>query len=79
MSLRSTKSRRGDGFALCGYAMMDAPVFEKSLPQELLTEHLQSVNQALGAKTKSLALTLGVNDAVVRPVDMPRLPVEAWW
>ena len=77
---RTTKAihlqRRGDGFALCGYAMMDASVFEKSLSLELLTEHLQAVNQALGAKTKALALTLGVNDAVVRPVDMPRLPVE---
>src|SRR5258706_10420702 len=77
---RTTKAihlqRRGDGFALGGYAMMDAPVFEKNLPLDLLKEHLQAVNQALGGKTKSLALTLGVNDAVVRPVDMPRLPME---
>jgi type IV pilus assembly protein PilM len=77
---RTTKAvnvqRRGDGFALSGYVMMDAPVFEKSLPIELLTEHLQAVNQALGGKNKSVALTVGVNDAIVRPVEMPRMPVE---
>jgi type IV pilus assembly protein PilM len=55
---------------------MDAPVYEKNLPVELLTEHLQAVNLALGGKTKMLAFTLGVNDALVRSVEMPRLPVE---
>jgi type IV pilus assembly protein PilM len=77
---RTTKAvsiqRRGDGFVLSGYTMMDAPVYEKSLPVELLTEHLQAISQALGGKTKSLALTVGVNDAVVRPVEMPRMPIE---
>jgi len=77
---RTTKAvslqRRGDGLVLSGYVLMDAPVFEKSLPIEILTEHLQAVNQALGGKNKSLALTVGVNDAIVRPVEMPRMPVE---
>src|SRR5438046_401786 len=77
---RTTKAialqRQGDGYALSGYAMMDAPVFEKNLPVELLTEHLQAINAALGGKTKSLVLTVGVNDAVVRPIEMPRMPIE---
>src|SRR5438876_3028912 len=68
--------RRGDSFALTGYAMLDAPVFDKTIPVELLTEHLQTLSQTLGTKTKLLALTVGVSDSVVRPVEMPRIPIE---
>src|SRR5262245_33123859 len=68
--------KRGGTFALTGYAMMDAPVFEKCVSIELLTEHLQTLAQSMPPKTKSLALTVGVSDSVVRPVDMPRIPME---
>ena len=65
--------RRGEDFALCGYALLDAPIFEKSLSLDLLTEHLQAVVQALQPKTKAVTLTLGVNDGVVRYTEMPRM------
>jgi len=43
---RTTKAvhmqRRGDTFALCGYALLDAPIFEKTLSAELLAEHLKA-------------------------------------
>lgn len=77
---RTTKAvhlqRRGESFALCRYAMLDAPIFEKTLSVDLLTEHLKAVSQALDARFKSVSLTIGVNDALVRHVEMPRLPVE---
>ncbi len=77
---RTTKAvhvhRRGQGFALCGYALLDAPIFDKSLSADLLTEHLKAVAQALKAKSKAVTLTLGVNDALVRHTEMPRLPVD---
>lgn len=77
---RTTKAvhvqRRGSGFALCGYTLLDAPIFEKTISAELLSEHLKSVNSALGSKAKSVTLTLGVTDGVVRPVDMPCLPMD---
>jgi type IV pilus assembly protein PilM len=77
---RTTKAvhlvRRGTGFALCRFALLDAPIFEKTLSAELLTEHLRAVSQALDAKTKSVALTMSVNDALVRHVDMPRMSVD---
>src|SRR5580765_4519263 len=77
---RTTKAvhvqRRGEGYALCGYVTVDAPIFEKSLSAELLSEHLKNVNQLLGNKAKSVALTVGVGDAVVRPVDMPLMPID---
>ena len=77
---RTTKAvhvqRRGQGFALCGYALLDAPIFDKTLSADLLTEHLKAVAQALGAKNKAVTLTVGVNDAVVRHTEMPRLPAD---
>src|SRR5436190_6140970 len=66
--------RRGDGYALTGYAMLDAPVYDKTMPIDLLTEHLQTLNKSIESKTKAVALAVGVNDSVVRPVEMPRMP-----
>jgi type IV pilus assembly protein PilM len=77
---RTTKAvnvqRRGDAFALCGYVLTDAPLYEKTLSAELLTEHLKTVTQSLGAKTKLVVLTVGVNDALLRTVEMPVLPPD---
>src|SRR5438552_14421503 len=68
--------RRGDGFAICGSAFLDAPIFEKNLSVEMLAEHLKAVAQLTEAKTKLVALTVGVNDALVRHVEMPPMPAE---
>ena len=72
---RTTKAvnlqRKGNEFALCGFALVDAPIYEKTLSVDLLTEHLKTVSQALGAKTKVLTAAVGVNEALVRHVDMP--------
>jgi type IV pilus assembly protein PilM len=77
---RTTKAvhvqRRSDGFALNRYALLDAPIYEKSLSVELLTEHLKAVSQALDARTKSVTLAIGVNESLVRHADMPRMPVD---
>src|ERR1700690_1027397 len=75
---RTTKAvlleRRGEIFALLRYVLLDAPIFEKSLSPELLAEHLKAVYEALGAKTKFVTLSVGVNDAIVRPVELPQIP-----
>ena len=77
---RTTKAvlvqSRGNTFALCGYALVDAPIFDKYLSAEALGDHLKAVAQVLGAKSKSLALTLNINDALVRHVEMPPIPVD---
>ncbi len=77
---RTTKAvhvqRRGNAFALCGYALLDAPIFDKTLSADLLTEHLKAVGQALQTKTKYVTMTVGVNDAIVRHAEMPRLPQD---
>lgn len=77
---RTTKAihlqRRGDTFALSRFALLDAPIFDKNMPADMLTEHLRAVSQALDAKTKLVSLTTGVNDAVVRHVELPRIPLD---
>jgi type IV pilus assembly protein PilM len=76
---RTTKAvevhRSGHGLALGGYAVLDAPIFEKTISPELLTEHLKAVVQALPVKAKNTILTMGVNDALVRHADMPRVAI----
>lgn len=77
---RTTKAvqvqRCGQGFALGGYAVLDAPIFEKTISADLLTEHLKAVVQALAAKTKYVTLTVGVSDALLRHADMPCMRVD---
>jgi type IV pilus assembly protein PilM len=68
--------RRGDNFILCRYALTDAPIFDKTLSADLLKEHLTTLSQGFEGKVKHVALTVGVNDAVVRHVEMPPMPTE---
>jgi type IV pilus assembly protein PilM len=78
---RKTKAvmiqRRGDRFALAGYAIVDAPVAEKSVPEDTLAEHLRAVADMMPGKGKApVTLTLGVEDAMVRHVEMPLMPPD---
>ncbi len=77
---RTTKAvlleRRGDVLALTRFALLDTPIYEKKISTELLTEHLQSVAEALGSETKLLTLAIGLDDTVVRQVELPQIPVD---
>lgn len=76
---RTTKAvqlqRKGEGFVLSQYALLDAPIYEKNLSADLLTEHLKNVCQAMDAKTKTVSLAVGVSDSVVRHADLPQMPI----
>lgn len=80
LGARTTKAvllqRRGGSFALSGYALLDSPIFEKVISEELLTEHLRNIAKAVQSKGKLLTLTIGVDDALVRHVEMPPMPAE---
>jgi type IV pilus assembly protein PilM len=80
LGTRTTKAvlleRRGEVFALTRYVLLDAPIFEKTLSRELLAEHLKAVYEALQARTKFVTLSIGVNDAIVRQVELPQIPVD---
>jgi type IV pilus assembly protein PilM len=76
---RTTKAvhlqRKGEGYVLSGYALLDAPIYEKNLSAELLGEHLKAVCSALDAKTRTVTLAVGVSDSIVRHADLPQMPV----
>ncbi|MEI9959887.1 MAG: pilus assembly protein PilM [Limisphaerales bacterium] len=77
---RTTKAvlleRRGDVLALSRYTLLDAPIYEKKFSPDLLTEHLRTVAQALDPKTKLVSLAIGLDDAVVRQIELPQIPVS---
>lgn len=77
---RTTKAvylqKKADKFVLSNYAVMDAPIYEKSLSAEMLAEHLKTVMQALDARTKVATLVAGVNDTMLRHTEMPAMPVD---
>ena len=77
---RTTKAvlleRRGEILALTRYALLDAPIFEKKISPELLADHLHSVAEALGNTTKFISVAMGLDDALVRQVEMPQIPLD---
>jgi type IV pilus assembly protein PilM len=77
---RTTKAvlleQRGEVLALTHFALLDAPIYEKKISTELLTEHLRTVSQALGSQTKLVTLAIGLDDTVVRQVELPQIPVD---
>ena len=77
---RTTKAvlleRRGEIIALTRYALLDAPIFEKKISAELLAEHLRAVADALGNTTKNVTVAVGLDEAIVRQVEMPQIPLD---
>jgi type IV pilus assembly protein PilM len=80
LGARTTKAvlleQRGDVIALCRYALLDAPISDKKISPELLADHLRSVTEALGGEVKYVTLAIGLDDAVVRQVELPQIPVD---
>jgi type IV pilus assembly protein PilM len=77
---RTTKAvylqRQGQGFELLQYAIQEAPAEEKNPAlRDKFASHLKSVVQALGAKTKQVALIIGVNDSLLRHAELPMMPI----
>jgi type IV pilus assembly protein PilM len=77
---RTTKAvsvqRRGDSFVLTSYAVLDAPVSERSVSAEVLSEHLKTLAAALEARCKAMSLAISVNDSVVRQAELPAMPLH---
>jgi type IV pilus assembly protein PilM len=77
---RTTKAvlleRRGEVLALTRYALLDAPIFEKKISPQLLGEHLRAVADALGTSTKYITIAVGLDDAMVRQIELPQIPLS---
>ncbi len=77
---RNTKAvhlkRNGDLLQLAGFALVDAPVYDKNLTPEALGEHLKSVVQTLGGRSKHICIVVGPNDSVLRNAELPQITVS---
>ncbi len=78
MGTRTTKAvlfdRKDDGLSLSRFTVQDAPIYDKALPQGLLTEHLKAVVAAMQPKTRQVTLAIGANDSVLRTTEFPLMP-----
>ena len=79
LGTRTTKAvlmeRRGEVLALSRYALLDAPIYDKKFSAGRLADHLRGVAEALGGATKFVTLAVGLEDAIVRQVELPQIPV----
>lgn len=77
---RHTKAVRlqnkGDRLNLVSYTIQDSPSDNSSYSVDLLSEHLKSVSRALGDGAKSVVVSLGVADTLVRRAEMPPMSVD---
>jgi type IV pilus assembly protein PilM len=68
--------RQPDGFSLSRFTVQDAPIYDKSLPQGLLTEHLRAIVTAMQPKTKHVTIAIGAADSVLRSTELPLMPLN---
>lgn len=77
---RTTKAalleRRGEVLALSRFALLDAPIYDKKLSPELLADHLRNVVQTLDTTAKNIALAIGLDETMVRQIELPQIPVD---
>jgi type IV pilus assembly protein PilM len=77
---RTTKAvlleRRDNAFSLTRFTVQDAPIYDKAMPQGLLTEHLRAIMDNIQPKTRQVTLAIGAGDSVLRSTEMPLMPVD---
>jgi Tfp pilus assembly PilM family ATPase len=80
LGTRTTKAvlleRQGDAYSLARFTVQDAPIYDKVLPQGLLTEHLRSIMDAMQPKTRQVILSIGAGDSILRSTELPLMPVS---
>src|ERR1700722_3434487 len=80
LGTRTTKAvlleRRENTYSLARFTVQDAPVYDKAMPQGLLTEHLRSFMDTIQPKTRQVTLSIGAGDSVLRSTEMPLMPVD---
>jgi type IV pilus assembly protein PilM len=77
---RTTKAihvhKRGEGFELAQYALVETPAFERTPSPQIMAEHLKSVVDAIRYKGKKVVLILGVSESLLRHAELPLVPVS---
>jgi len=79
LGTRTTKAvllnRVDKGLSLARFVVQDAPIYDKALPQGLLTEHLRNVIEVLQPRTKQATIAIGATDSILRSTELPLLPL----
>jgi type IV pilus assembly protein PilM len=79
LGTRTTKAvlldRVDHGLSLSRFVVQDAPIYDKALPQGLLTEHVRNVIGAIQPRTKHATIAIGANDSILRSTELPLLPL----
>ncbi|HZM05885.1 MAG TPA: pilus assembly protein PilM [Candidatus Saccharimonadales bacterium] len=79
LGTRTTKAvlmeRRDNGLSLSRFVVQDAPIYDKALPQGLLTEHLNNIVEAIQPRTKQVTIAIGASDSLLRSTELPLLPL----
>jgi type IV pilus assembly protein PilM len=77
---RTTKSvvieQRGENLALTRYVMLDAPIFDKKISSDLLAGHLREIVQKMDVRPKSVTLTVGLEEVMLKQIELPQVPVD---
>jgi type IV pilus assembly protein PilM len=77
---RTTKSvlieRRDEKLIVTRYAVLDAPIFDKKISSDLLSGHLREIVQKMDARPKSVTLTVGLDDVMLKQIELPQIPVD---
>lgn len=69
--------RRSGGWALLNFALVEAPPVEKQRDPGTLAEHFKAIVGALGnPKTKSLITAIGVEESVLKQIELPMMASE---
>ncbi|MBI1842858.1 MAG: pilus assembly protein PilM [Verrucomicrobia bacterium] len=69
--------RRGGGWALLNFALVEAPPPDKHRNPETLAEHFKAIVAALGnPKAKALVTAIGVEEAVLKQIELPMMASE---
>lgn len=68
--------RKGEAFSITGFAMVDAPVYDRGISPDILSEHLKAVMQQLGVRAKHIVVVLGVGDSILRTAELPMVAVN---
>jgi type IV pilus assembly protein PilM len=80
LGTRTTKAvlldRRDASFCLSRFTVQDAPIYDKALPQGLLTEHLKAIVAAIQPKTRQVTMAIGASESVLRTAEFPLMPVS---
>jgi type IV pilus assembly protein PilM len=79
MGSRTTKAvqvkRHGHGFELTGFYIQDSPPLEKTPTAESISKILKELLPRFESKPKSVVLIIGSTDSLLRPVELPTVPV----